>query len=119
MGARELDAALRGVERVVVDSSTLIAFHSPGEAAHSLADRLLRRIESGSDDLRGYYAMVSAVELLVRPIRTGQERVTFMRCEVALVASLAVGDQPVQLPLAFMLGLLVLHYLLSNLVRML
>ncbi len=78
MGVVELDQALGGAERVLLDSSTLLAFHSPHERVHPLADRLLRRIEDSRDSLRGYYSVVSAVELLVRPIRTSQERFTFM-----------------------------------------
>ena len=78
MAEADFDAALGGAERVLVDSSTLIAFHSPTERAHPLAEHLLRRIASDGDPLRGYYSVVSAVELLVRPIRTSQERFTFM-----------------------------------------
>lgn len=37
-----LDDALRGVERVLLDTSTLLAFHSHHEAAHSLATHLFR-----------------------------------------------------------------------------
>jgi predicted nucleic acid-binding protein len=76
--AADLDAALGSAERVLLDSSTLIAFHSPSERAHPLAEHLLGRIASDDDALRGYYSVVSAVELLVRPIRTGQVRFTFM-----------------------------------------
>ena len=78
MATADLDAALGVSERVLVDSSTLIAFHNQHERAHLLADHLLRRIESGSDPLRGYYSVVSAVELLVRPIRTGQTEFMYM-----------------------------------------
>ena len=78
MSLVDLDAVLGGGERILLDSSTLIAFHSPHEHAHSLADHVLRRIASAGDPLRGYYSVISAVELLVRPIRTSQERSTFM-----------------------------------------
>lgn len=74
----DLDAALADIQRAIVDSSTLIAFHSPHEAAHDAAEYVLQRIASGDDPLCGYYSYVSAIELLVRPIRASQERFTFM-----------------------------------------
>jgi predicted nucleic acid-binding protein len=73
-----LDQALSDAERILLDSSALIAFHSPTERAHPLAEHLLRRIAAEDDPLHGYYSYVTAIELLVRPIRTGQERFTFM-----------------------------------------
>jgi len=76
--AAELDAALGSVERVLLDSSVLIAFHSPAELAHPLAEHLLARIAADDDPLHGSYSVISAIELLVRPIRTGLERFTFM-----------------------------------------
>ena len=78
MATRDLDAALGPAERGLLDSSTIIAFHSPAERAHPLAEHLFERIARPEDALRGYCSVVSAVELLVRPIRTGQERFTFM-----------------------------------------
>jgi predicted nucleic acid-binding protein len=78
MSARDLDVALGTAERVLLDSSTLIAFHSPHERAHPLAQHLLRRIEDPSDPLRGYFSVMSAMELLIRPIRTGMQEFTFM-----------------------------------------
>lgn len=74
----DLDAALAGIERTMVDSSTLIAFHSPHETAHAAAEHLLQRIAKNDDPLCGFYSYVSAIELLVRPIRVSQERFTFM-----------------------------------------
>jgi predicted nucleic acid-binding protein len=79
----DLDVALGPTERVLLDSSALIAFHSPHEIAHPRAEHLLRRIESTVDPLRGYYSFVTAAELLVRPIRTSQERFTFMHTFLA------------------------------------
>lgn len=78
MPIAELDRALAASERVLLDSSTLIAFHNPAEATHVLADHLLRRIGSDDDPLRGYYSTVSAAELLIRPIRSSREDFTFM-----------------------------------------
>ncbi|MGH2588753.1 MAG: type II toxin-antitoxin system VapC family toxin [Dehalococcoidia bacterium] len=78
MGTAEIDRALGDSERLLLDSSTLIAFHSPHERAHPLADHVLTRISSDSDPLHGYFSNISAVELLVRPMRAGPERLAFM-----------------------------------------
>ena len=79
MGPSGLDAALGSVERVLLDTSTLIAFHSPHERVHSLAIHLMSRIQSDTDPLCGYYSAISAAELLVRPVRTGVENFTHMQ----------------------------------------
>jgi predicted nucleic acid-binding protein len=73
-----LDAALTGVERLLLDSSALIAFHERQEVVHPLAVHVLRRIESAQDMLSGCFSVLSASELLVRPIRAGTEQFTFM-----------------------------------------
>src|SRR5438552_4778438 len=78
MGAAELDRALGDSARILLDSSALIAFHSPHERAYPLAQHLLQRIAAASDPLRGYYSVVSAVELLVRPVRSGPAEYNFM-----------------------------------------
>lgn len=78
MAFASFDAAVGEAERILLDTSTLIAFHSPAERAHGLARHLLGRIEDNRDGLRGYYSVVSASELLVRPIRSGQPAFTFM-----------------------------------------
>lgn len=78
MASSDLDAALGDAARVLLDTSTLIAFHSPHERVHGLADHLMRRIESEGDSLRGYYSAISAAELLIRPIRSGVERFAHM-----------------------------------------
>jgi len=74
----DLDLALGSMERILLDSSTLIAFHTAQEEAHPLAVHLLGRIERADDPLRGYCSVINATELLVRPIRTGQREFTFM-----------------------------------------
>jgi predicted nucleic acid-binding protein len=74
----QLDAALGTIERVLLDTSALIAFHNRGERPHRVAVHLLGRIERSDDVLHGYYSVVSATELLVRPIRTGFTEFTFM-----------------------------------------
>jgi len=75
-------ASLRAVigdrERVLLDSSTLIAYHTPRETAYPLTKYLLDRIADAADPLRGYCATISASELLVRPIRSGAADFTFM-----------------------------------------
>ena len=76
--ASNLDEALRGVERVLLDTSTLLAFHSHHEAAHDAAKHLLGRVETTQDPLQGYYSVVSATELLVRPLRSGPLETAYM-----------------------------------------
>lgn len=78
MGSSDLDAALGAVERVLLDTSTLIAFHSAHEEAHQLAKHLMSRIESADDPLHAYFSAISAAEILVRPIRTRVDRFTHM-----------------------------------------
>ena len=78
VGPDQLDADLGAVERVLLDSSNLLAFHSTHEQAHPLAKHLLGRVEHDDDPLQGYLSIVSAPELLVRPIRTGQREFVFM-----------------------------------------
>jgi hypothetical protein len=74
----QLEAALGDSERLLLDSSTLIAFHERQEVAHPLAVHVLRRIEAETDPAHGYYSVLSASELLVRPIRGGSQQFTFM-----------------------------------------
>lgn len=74
----QLDDALQGIERVMLDTSALLAFHSQHEATHDLARDLLKRIEAAEDPLHGYYSVVSATELLVRPLRSGPLETAYM-----------------------------------------
>jgi hypothetical protein len=53
MSVSTLDDALRGMERVLLDTSTLLAFHAQHEVTHPLAKHALARIEDSSDPLRG------------------------------------------------------------------
>lgn len=78
MASSDLDAALGATERILLDTTVLIAFHSAHEAAHSLADHLLRRIEREAGQLHGYYSSISASEILIRPIRTGRAEYVHM-----------------------------------------
>lgn len=78
MSTDDLDRALGSSERILLDSSALIAYHSPHERTHMLAEHLMGRIERESDPVRASISVVSVTELLVRPIRTGQVQFTFM-----------------------------------------
>lgn len=90
MTSESLDRALGDSERALLDSSALIAFHSPHESAHAPARHLLDRIESDTDPLRGYISVVSVTELLVRPLRTSQARFTYMHVFLTEFPNLAV-----------------------------
>jgi predicted nucleic acid-binding protein len=78
MTADDIDRALGDAERLLFDSSALIAFHNPNEATHAVADHLLRRVERETDPVRGYISVVSVSELLIRPLRTSRADFTFM-----------------------------------------
>ena len=73
-----MDAALGEGQRLLLDSSALIAFHQPAELAHPLARHLLERISLEADPLIGFYSMITAAELLVRPVRSGIAELGFM-----------------------------------------
>ena len=98
MASADLDAALAGATRVLLDSSTLIAFHSPQEYVHPLARHLLGRIENDSDPLTGYYSAVSAMELLVRPIKAGHHALAYMHTFLSSFPNLTI--LPVDLQVA-------------------
>lgn len=93
-----LDDALRTMDRVLVDTSAMIAFHNVREPAHPLATHLMRRIENGADPLRGYYSVVSAAEIMVRPIRTSMADFTYMHTFLTGFPNLAI--LPVDMPVA-------------------
>ena len=100
MSAARLDAALGPAERVLLDTSALIAYHQPAEAAHALAKHVLMRMADDADPLVGYYSMVTAAELLIRPIRSGAAELSFMHDFLTgspalrgLVMDLAVAQQ--------------------------
>lgn len=78
MTLQSLDVALGGAGRVLIDSSTIIAFHEQLELAHPLAQHVLRRIADTQDPLRGYCSVISVSELLIRPIRTSQQAFNYM-----------------------------------------
>ena len=51
----ELDAALGGIDRVYIDTSVCIAFHSQGEIVHPAARHLFHRIADEQDPLSGLW----------------------------------------------------------------
>jgi len=73
-----LDHALQHIHRSFLDTSTCIAYHSTAESVHPLARHLFRRIADGADPFTGYLLVVTAAELLIRPIRAGAADLTFM-----------------------------------------
>src|SRR5688572_14529567 len=78
MDVAELDAALGDAHRVFVDTSTCIAYHSTHEHAHPLARHLFGRIADAEDPLVAYFSIVTASEMLVRPIRAADSDLTAM-----------------------------------------
>lgn len=98
MATADLDAALGGAERVLLDTSTLIAFHNRRELVHPLAVHVLARIGSDGDPLVGYYSVISAAELLVRPLRARPAEHAFMH--TFLMGFPHLGVLPVDLPVA-------------------
>ncbi|MGH2346661.1 MAG: type II toxin-antitoxin system VapC family toxin [Chloroflexota bacterium] len=74
----EIDRDLGGATRVLLDSSTLLAFHNTHERVHAGAVHLLRRIQDAADPLQGYFSAVSVMELLVRPLQAGPKAVGMM-----------------------------------------
>ena len=78
MGTDALDRAVGGARRILLDTSALIAYHSTLEQVHPLARHLLGRIEDDDDPLSGFFSVVSAAELLVRPYQAGARELTLM-----------------------------------------
>ena len=93
-----LDRALGGAGRILLDSSTLLAYHTVHEEAHALAVHLLRRVQDDGEALQAFCSVVSASELLVRPIRGGSAKVTYMHVFLTAFPNLTV--LPVDLPVA-------------------
>ena len=78
MDTERLDHDLAGVTRVFIDTSACIAYHSTAEIVHPGARHLLGRIAAPDDRLTGYVSTISAVELLIRPVRAGGADLTYM-----------------------------------------
>ena len=78
MSAATLDREIGPSQRVLVESTTIIALHTTADHTHPLARHLFGRIEDAADPLTGYYSAVSATEVLVRPIRAGAAAHAYM-----------------------------------------
>jgi predicted nucleic acid-binding protein len=89
---RELDRALGAAHRALLDTSALIAYHSTLEPAHPLARHLFARMEDEQDPLVGYFSVVSAAELLIRPYQAGIRELTLMHTFLTGFPNLTVLD---------------------------
>jgi predicted nucleic acid-binding protein len=98
MTAAALDRSIGDAHRILLDTSALIAYHSTSEPTHPLARHLMGRIEEDADPLRGYFSVVSAAELLVRPYRQGAPELTLMHTFLASFPNLTL--LPVDLAVA-------------------
>jgi predicted nucleic acid-binding protein len=78
MAIADLDRALGTIERALLDSSTLLAYHAPHKPMHPLARHLIGRIAHDDDPLRGCLSVVSFAEILVRPHRVSHADFTYM-----------------------------------------
>lgn len=96
--AAGLDQAIADAERVLLDTSALIAFHNEAERVHVLCKHLLGRIERHEDPLQGYYSVISAAELLVRPLRAGPAQQAYMHAFLTSFPNLTI--LPVDLTVA-------------------
>jgi predicted nucleic acid-binding protein len=93
-----LDLALADAQRILLDSSALIAYHSPAESTHSLVKHIMKRIEDGGDCLCGFLSVVTAAEMLVRPLKAGPAQLTFMHTFLKTYPNLTI--LPVDLEVA-------------------
>jgi predicted nucleic acid-binding protein len=78
MSIATLDAAIGPGQRILVESTTIISLRNTSDHTHPLARHVFARIEDAVDPLTGYYSLVSATEVLVRPIRAGPAAQTYM-----------------------------------------
>jgi predicted nucleic acid-binding protein len=78
MDIRQLDAVLGSAHRAFFDSSTCIANFSTTEDAHPLARHLFDRVADDTDPLIGYISIISAAEMLVRPIQAADHRLSLV-----------------------------------------
>lgn len=78
MASHALDQALSGAHRIFLDTSTCIAYHSAAESVHPLARSLFGRLADADNPLVGYLSVLSAMELLIRPIRAGGTDLSFV-----------------------------------------
>jgi predicted nucleic acid-binding protein len=94
----DLDHAIAEAERILLDTSALIAFHNETELVHTLCKHLFSRIEQRDDPLRGFYSVISVSELLVRPLRAGPAQHAYMHTFLTSFPNLTI--LPVDLPVA-------------------
>jgi predicted nucleic acid-binding protein len=87
-----LDSALGDIERAFLDTSICIAYHSANEAVHPLAQHLIRRIERADDPLVGFLSVITAAELLVRPMRGVADDVRLMHQFLRQIPHLHILD---------------------------
>ena len=92
MDTARLNAALANVERVYLDTSVCIAFHSQGESVHPVARHLIQRVASEQDPVVGYISVITAAELLVRPLRGVSADVELMHRFLRRVPNLRIID---------------------------
>src|SRR5947208_1486250 len=99
MNIIDLDAALGNAQRAFVDSSTCIAYHSTAELAHPQARHVFERIWSDADPLVGYLSVVSAAEMLIRPIRSGSRDLLTVHAFLRAFPNLYIVDVYVEIAL--------------------
>jgi predicted nucleic acid-binding protein len=88
----DLDAILGDAQRVFLDTSICIAYHSANELAYPLARHLIQRIEDDTDPLAGYISVITAAELLVRPLRSAGHDLVVMHTFLRRLPNLHVID---------------------------
>ncbi|MCC7368416.1 MAG: PIN domain-containing protein [Chloroflexi bacterium] len=70
IGAAALDRAIRDGERLLIDTSTLVAYLNRAEAATPVASYILdEMVHPGRN--RGLVSMITVMDVLVRPLRAG------------------------------------------------
>jgi predicted nucleic acid-binding protein len=92
MTTAELDARIGDARRAFLDTSICIAYHSTDEAAHPLAQHLVQRIENDPDPLVGYVSVITAAELLIRPMRSDGPDLVIMHAFLRRLPNLYIID---------------------------
>lgn len=92
MTPAELDARIGNAQRAFLDTSVCIAYHSADEQTHPLAEHLLQRIEDDADPLAGCVSVITAAELLVRPLQSAGPELVLMHTFLRRLPNLHVID---------------------------
>jgi predicted nucleic acid-binding protein len=92
MTVSDLDARIGDVERAFLDTSVCIAYHSSDELVHPLAVHLVQRIEDDADPLVGCVSVITAAELLVRPLRSAGPELVLMHTFLRRLPNLHIVD---------------------------